>query len=114
MCETVTFDQLPKAVDLLSKRLESIENILKNKLQEQKQEQEEKLLNIQQAAEFLGLSVPTIYSKVSRNELPVMKRSKRLYFSNIELLAYLKAGKKLTGEELKEAAEKYVSERKKG
>jgi excisionase family DNA binding protein len=79
-----------------------------------KESQTEKLLNVQQAAEFLGLSVPTIYSKVSRNELPVMKRSKRLYFSNIELLAYLKAGKKLTGEELKEAAEKYVSERKKG
>jgi len=54
---------------------------------------EEKLLTIQEASEFLKLSVATIYSKVSKGELPVMKRSKRLYFSNKELLEYLKDGR---------------------
>jgi len=46
----------------------------------------EQLLTVQQAAKFLSLTVPTVYSKVSKNELPVMKRSKRLYFSRTELL----------------------------
>ena len=32
-------------------------------------------VTIQEAAEFLKLSVATIYSKVSRGELPVMKRN---------------------------------------
>jgi excisionase family DNA binding protein len=59
-------------------------------------EQPDKLLTIQEAAEFLNLTVPTVYSKVSKNELPVMKRSKRLYFSRNELLDYLKAGRKNT------------------
>jgi excisionase family DNA binding protein len=58
--------------------------------------QPEKLLTVQEVAAFLHLSVPTIYSKVSRGELPVMKRSKRLYFSRIELVNYIKEGRKKT------------------
>lgn len=50
------------------------------------------LMTIQEAAEFLHLTVPTIYSKVSRGELPVKKRSKRLYFSKLELIDYLNEG----------------------
>lgn len=52
----------------------------------------EKILTIQEASVFLNLSVKTIYNKVSKNELPVMKRSKRLYFSSTELLEYVKSG----------------------
>ena len=59
-----------------------------------KTEQPEQLLTIQEAAQFLNLTVPTIYSKVSKGELPVMKRSKRLYFSRTELLDYLKEGRR--------------------
>ena len=57
-------------------------------------EQPEQLLTIQEAAEFLSLTVPTMYSKVSKGELPVMKRGKRLYFSRTELLEYIKDGRK--------------------
>jgi excisionase family DNA binding protein len=59
-------------------------------------DQPEQLLTIQEAAEFLSLTVPTMYSKVSKGELPVMKRSKRLYFSRTELMEYVKAGRKKT------------------
>jgi excisionase family DNA binding protein len=115
MNELISFESLPKAVGQLAERLESIETILKNKFQESTPKtQEEQLLTVEQAAKFLDLSIPTIYSKVSRGELPVMKRSKRLYFSNFELMAYLKEGRKLTNEELENEALKYVSERKKG
>jgi len=62
--------------------------------------QPEKLLTVQEAADFLHLTVPTVYSKVSRGELPFMKRSKRLYFSRDELLIYVKEGRRKTIEEV--------------
>lgn len=65
-------------------------------------EQSEQFLTIQQAAEFLCLSVPTIYGKVSKRELPFMKQGKRLYFAKSELSEYLKAGKKKTSAEMEE------------
>ena len=46
-------------------------------------------LTADQTADFLGISKATIYSKVSRRELPVMKRGKRLYSSQDELTASL-------------------------
>lgn len=54
----------------------------------------EQFLTVQEAAKFLNLTVPTIYSKVSKRELPCMKRGKRLYFSSTELMEYIKEGRK--------------------
>jgi len=77
-------------------------------------DQPEKLLTIQEAADFLSLTVQTIYSKVSKGELPVMKRSKRLYFSRIELLDYLKEGRKKSNAEIEQEAKAYLLNNKKG
>ena len=77
-------------------------------------EQPEQLLTIQEAAQFLNLTVPTMYSKVSKGELPVMKRSKRLYFSRTELLEYLKEGRKKSNAEIEAEAESYLLNNKKG
>jgi hypothetical protein len=43
-----------------------------------------------------------------------MKRSKRLYFSSIELLQYLKEGRKKSNAELDAEAEAYLSNNNKG
>jgi len=51
------------------------------------------LLTISEAAELLKLSVSTIYSKVSRNEIPAFKVGKRLYFSKEEIILWIKSGK---------------------
>ena len=77
-------------------------------------EQPEQLLTIQEAAEFLSLTVPTMYSKVSKGELPVMKRSKRLYFSRTELMTYIKTGRKKSNAEIEAEAEAYLSGKRKG
>lgn len=74
----------------------------------------EQFLTIQEAAQFLNLTVPTIYSKVSKGELPIMKRSKRLYFSSTELMQYLKEGRKKSNAEIEAEAEAYLSNKKKG
>ena len=74
-----------------------ITKCVNNCLNEQKEmfdakEKEDELMTIQDAAEMLHLSVPTLYSKCSKNELPYKKRSKRLYFSKKELIRYLDEG----------------------
>jgi excisionase family DNA binding protein len=76
-------------------------------------EKQDDFLTIQEAAEFLKLSVPTLYSKVSKQELPgVMKRGKRLYFSKVELIEYLKQGRSKTRSEIAEEAEAYLQRKK--
>src|SRR5690606_14322882 len=77
-------------------------------------EQPEQLLTVQEAAQFLNLTVPTIYSKASKGELPVMKRSKRLYFSSTELMEYIKEGRKKSNAEIEQEAKAYLSNNKKG
>lgn len=91
--------------EILEARLSNIENILLDiKHQPLKVDADPDLMTVKEAAEFLNLTVPTIYSKVSRGELPFMKRSKRLYFSKNELLNYLKAGRVQTNKEIQEQA----------
>ena len=111
MIEKLTFDQLPNAVTMLIKEVSELKQLLLNQRGQHSIEQPEKLLTIQEAAEFLNLTVPTIYSKVSRSELPFMKRGKRLYFSNIELMDYLKAGRKKTTSEIEDEADKYLTKK---
>ena len=108
--EILTFDQLPVAVNQLNKKLENIERLLLQKNEQQPVEQSDQLLTVQEAAEFLSLAVPTIYTKTSRGELPVMKmkRGKRLYFSRVELTEYLKAGRKKTLAETAKEADQYL------
>jgi len=104
--------------EVIEARLSSIENLildLKHKPQTvEPTEQPEQLLTIKEAAEFLSLTVPTMYSKVSKREIPCMKRSKRLYFSNSELLEYLKGGRKKTSSEIQQEVDLYLSNNKKG
>lgn len=102
--------------DLQTVIIDCVNSCLKNNTQESKPttEQPEQLLTIQEAAQFLNLTVPTIYSKVSKGELPVMKRSKRLYFSSAELMEYLKEGRKKSNAEIEQEAEAYLSNNRKG
>lgn len=109
----LTLEQLPKAVFQLSEQLRKIEGLILNQFNPQPTKQPDKLLNVPQAAEFLSLAIPTVYSMVSRGEIPVMKRSKRLYFSTVELTDYLKQGRKKTNSEV-EAEAVHLLNRKTG
>ena len=111
--ENFTFEQLPEAVKMLTKQVSELKELLISKEQQPPAEQPEQFLTIQEAAEFMSLSVPTMYSKVSRCEIPVMKRGKRLYFSLKELTQYLRNGKKKTTAEIEAEADLYLSKNKK-
>lgn len=101
---TPTFEQLPEAVANLSKEFSELKKLILNRTEPQPTEPADELLNIQQTAELLQLSVPTIYSKVSRQEIPVMKKGKRLYFSKFEILDWIKSGRIETIDEIEENA----------
>lgn len=104
--------------EIIDLRLSNIENLLLDLKNQNKEveptKQPEQFLTIQEAAEFLRLTVPTVYIKVHKGELPVMKRGKRLYFSQSELMDYLKAGRKKSNAEIEQEANAYLSKIKKG
>ena len=95
----ITFDQLPQAVTNLQASINEIKQLLLLKTS-QPQKDTDELLTVQDAAKFLSLSVPTVYGLISKKELPVMKRSKRCYFSKVELINYLKQGRQKTHAEI--------------
>ncbi len=95
--------------DFINAKLESIETLLLDlKHPIPGNPEAERILNVKEASEFLDLTVPTLYTKVSKKEIPFMKRSGRLYFSTDELIAYLKAGRYATRQEMKENADSYL------
>lgn len=76
------------------------------------QQAKDELLTVKDAAKFLSLSVPTIYGLIHKGEIPVMKRSKRCYFSKEELINYLKQGRKKTLSEIDTETDAFLSNRK--
>ena len=104
--------------ETLDARLSNIENLLLDIKHSEKeckpQPEADELLTVQDTAKFLSLSVPTVYGLISNGELPVMKRSKRCYFSKVELLNYLKQGRKKTFAETASEADNYLLKTKRG
>lgn len=98
--EQYSFDQLPRAVSELHQKLDSIQDLLLESRQPSSVAVE--LMTISQAAEFLNLSVQTLYGKVCHREIPVSKKGKRLYFYKSELEDWIRSDKKKTVNELRE------------
>ncbi len=107
MNDDITFDNLPKAVHEIRIKLDRLENMLLDLL-DQRPEQADKLLSIDEAAKFLNSSKSTLYRKVMDREIPVMKRMRRLYFSSKELREYVQAGRKKTRDEIEREATTFI------
>jgi predicted DNA-binding transcriptional regulator AlpA len=108
--ETV-FLSMPKSEfqDLIA---ETVNACLRRNLHTKEQRQEDEFFTIQQTSEFIHLSVPTLYGKSAKGEIPCSKRGGRLYFSKQDLLNWVKAGKKATLEEIDQETDQYLSKRK--
>ena len=113
MEQSLTFNDLPSAVTMLTKEVSELKRLIIEKQEQQNSEQPEQLLNVDGAAEFFVPTRPTIYSKCSRNEIPFMKRSKRLYFSSTELMEYIKEGRNKTASDIDQEVDEYLSNSKK-
>lgn len=73
-------------------------------------------LTVEQAANFMGITIATLYSKNSLGELPSCKApgTKRLFFFKKDLLDYMKQGRKLTNHEIQAEALKGLTKKRKG
>lgn len=98
--EQYSFDQLPRAVSELHQKLDVLQDLILESRQVVPQAVE--LMTISQAADFLNLSVQTLYGKVCHKEIPVSKKGKRLYFYKSELEDWIRSGKKKTLAELQQ------------
>ena len=85
--ETLIYNQVRKA--------------LKESLPTSNEPVKDELLTIESAAELLSVTVPTVYGYVHQRAIPCMKRRGRLYFSKVELLAWVKSARRSTVDEIK-------------
>lgn len=88
-----SFEELPKAVSEILNQLGQIKYRLDSLSNE---EEKPELIDIQEAAKLLQIAVPTLYNKVSKREVPHLKKGKRLLFHRSELLEYLNSGRRKT------------------
>ena len=75
-------------------------------------ESHDRLLTVAEAAIMLRLAVPTIYGLVQRNQIPYIKKTKRLYFSERKLNEWLEQGENNGPEAVEKAVDNYLSLRK--
>jgi len=101
--ENVNFKNLPAVVTKILRTVERLEVMVMDFQKTEKDETE--LLTVQEASVFLKISVPAIYTKVSRREIPVSKPGRRLYFSKVKLMEWVSASKLKTQTEMLEEAQ---------
>ncbi|KAA6441151.1 helix-turn-helix domain-containing protein [Dyadobacter flavalbus] len=110
-CKNKFYLQMENPFSVIDKRLDRIESLvleLTSKSAQSILPDSPDLLSIDEAVLLLNLAKPTVYNLVSSGKIPVMKKSKRLYFSRDELLRWLRTGRRRTVEEIEEEARAYV------
>ena len=79
--------------DQIDVKLSRIENILLElKTSSSKPIEKSKYLTIKEVADILDLSVQTIYGLVHRKKIPFIKKQKRLYFKESDIITWLEEG----------------------
>ncbi|WP_320112279.1 helix-turn-helix domain-containing protein [Draconibacterium orientale] len=93
----LTFEQIPEAIGRLEKSQERIEKLVTQLTENASIDTNiDKLLTVSEAAEFLSLSVPTIYTMVHKGQIPYNKKTKRLYFLKSQLTEWIKQGREVS------------------
>ena len=96
-------------VQLDSEQLSSlIQSAVYKALKEQSDKPETsktEFLNLIEAAKYLNLANQTIYGLTSKNEIPFLKRGKKLYFKKFELENWINEGKRKSIAEIKKEIE---------
>lgn len=104
-------NKISNPFEIIENRLTSIEKLLHGlsveSTNDDKAGVEDTLLTVPETAELLNLTVPTIYSKVSRGELPYMKNGKQLYFSKKDIFDQLRKSKRKSTEEIRSEANQH-------
>lgn len=96
--EDLSFDDLPNAVSEIIRRLDRIEQRLNEQVEGN---WEEKLFDTKGAAEFLGISRATLYTKMHKDQLPCYRPEgfNRVFFLKGDLIEHIRSGRVKTSEE---------------
>ena len=81
---------------------EAIQTSLTEVKQAEPVSEEEGFLTVDEAANYLHISVHTLYGMTSKNKIPYHKPGKKLYFLRSELEDWVASGRRSTNEELKQ------------
>lgn len=110
----LTFNDLPQVVAHLAGEISTLKNLIEEIRDTSQKPGPDELMTIKQAGEFLHLTVQTLYNKVSKNEIPFMKRGKRLYFSKEKLTDYLQQGSNEMQSDIDIEVNEFLSNKKGG
>ena len=110
----INIEQLPQWVKLeISKEdllafAEKLREISEKEEQTEKKEAEDELLNFEKMCAFLGIAKSTGYQRISRGEIPHLKKGRRIYSWKSEMIKYVESGRRKTKLDLEEVAGRYL------
>ena len=88
----MTLEQLPAYTTTLGEDIRFIKELLLSA--QTTSVSVEKPMDIEGAAEFTGLKIPTLYSLAQRGEIPAHKKGKKYFLFASELSSWIKSGGK--------------------
>lgn len=94
--------------ELIFQKLEAIEKLLKEK-QTCVAPDTETILNMDQAAEFIGISKATLYGYTSSSKVPHYRNGKFICFKRSELQDWITRFRVKTTEEIEQEAATYIA-----
>jgi excisionase family DNA binding protein len=95
--ENLTFQSITDILNQLLESHESLERkvtLLETNNSKSKRKSDNDLFNSDEAAEYLGITVSTLYTKTSRDKIEVIKKCGRTYYEKSELDKYIKRSSK--------------------
>lgn len=91
--DRITFEQLPQAVSLLIEQVGRLTDKVDSVLgKPQQQNENRRLLNLDDVSLLLDKSASTIYAMTSDKRIPHHKRGNKLYFFEDEIIRWIKEG----------------------
>ena len=90
--DKITFEQLPQAVSLLIEKVGQLADKVDKVLGKDGQQNDRRLLALDDVAALLGKSASTIYAMTSEKRIPYHKRGNKLYFFEDEIIRWIEQG----------------------
>lgn len=78
-------------------------------LMQHKQADLTEILTISETAKFLSVSLPTLYQKTAKSEIPHFKVGRKLYFKKSDLLNWIESKPRFTDSEINQMSNSFKS-----
>ena len=94
--ENLTINDLPEMVGRLCEKIESLENVLKERLAKEPSAKENLHvpMTVEEVCSYIGLSKSSFYYQATQGGIPVIKQGKHLFVYRDELDKWLETGRK--------------------